>query len=122
MTKDNLLESSKSDKPIGRLANPSLRLLSILVAIAAIGILLYSFTSNFPIIPVMTGVFFLMLWILPFLWKWIEYIFSKRPSSIWGRFTLNLVLAIIMASAFEDFLEIARRITRIIFWTFRRLF
>ena len=121
MTKDNLPES-KSDKPKGRLANPRSRLLSILVAIAATGILLYSFTSNFPIIPVMTGVFFLMLWILPFLWKWIEYVFSKRPSSIWGRFTLNLVLAIIMASAFEDFLEIIRRIARIIFWTFRRLF
>ena len=120
MTQDNPSEN-KTTKPKGRLANPWLRFASILVAIAAIGILLYSFASNFPIIPVMTGVFFLMLWFIPQIWKWFEWVFSKRPSSTWGRFTLNLVLAIIMASAFEDVLEIIMRFARIGFWMLRRI-
>ena len=112
----NTPPQNNTDKPKGRLDNPRLRFLSILVGIAAIGIFLYSFTSNFPIIPVMTGIFFLMLWFIPQFWKWIEWAFSKRPSSAWGRFTLNLILAIIMASAFEDILEIVQRFARIIFW------
>ena len=109
-------------KPKGRLENPVLRNVSILVAFIAICTLLYSFASSLPIIPVMAGIFFLMLWFLPFFWKWIEYVFSKRPSSVWGRFTLNLVLAIIMASAFEDVLEIVLKFARIGFWMLRRMF
>jgi hypothetical protein len=120
MTQDNSSENN-TGKPKGRLDNPLLRLVSVLVAIASIGILLYSLASSLPIIPIMAGVFFLMLWFLPFLWKWIEYVFSKRPSSVWGRFTLNLVLAIIMASAFEDVLEIIRRFAWIIFRILRRI-
>ena len=121
MTQDNPSDSNK-EKTRGRLDNPILRLASILVAIAAIFILLYSLTSSFPIIPIMTGVFFLMLWFLPQLWNWIEFVFSKRPSSTWGRFILNLVLAIILASAFEDILELIRTFARIIYWTLRRIF
>jgi hypothetical protein len=120
MTQDNPSENG-TGKPRGRLANPTLRFVSILVAIAAIGILLYSITSNFPIIPVMIGIFFLMLWFIPQIWKWIEFVFSKRPSSKWGRFTLNLVLAILMASAFEDILEIVMKFARIGFWMLRRI-
>jgi hypothetical protein len=120
MTQNNPSENNTS-KPKGRLDNPLLRLVSVLVAIASIGILLYSLASSLPIIPAMAGIFFLMLWFIPQIWKWIEYVFSKRPTSIWGRITLNLVLAIIMASAFEDILEIIRRFARIIYWMLRRM-
>jgi len=121
MTQEN---TSQQDihKPRGRLEHPGLRVASILVAILAVCALLYSLASSLPIIPVMTGVFFLMLWFIPQIWKWIEWIFSKRPSSTWGRFTLNLVLAIIMASAFEDVLEIVRRIAGILYWIVKRNF
>lgn len=114
MTNDNRPKGN-SERPKSRLDNPALRIASILVALASIGILLYSLATSLTIIPIMTVIFFLMLWFLPFLWKWIVFVFSKRPSSLWGRFTLNLVLAIIMASAFEDILEIIRRFARIIF-------
>ena len=121
MTQDTSSEK-KTDKPKGRLDNPILRFASILVAIAVVFILLYSLTSSFPIIPIMTGIFFLMLWFLPQLWNWIEFVFSKRPSSTWGRFILNLVLAIILASAFEDILELIRTFAIIIYWMLRRIF
>ena len=120
MTQDNPSENN-TDKPKGRLDNPVLRLASIFVAFIAICTLLYSLANSLLIIPVMVGIFFLMLWFIPQFWKWIEFVFSKRPSSAWGRFTLNLVLAIIMASAFEDVLEIITRFARIIFWTLRRI-
>ena len=99
-----------------------MRIASILIAILAIGTLLYSLANSLPIIPVMAGVFFLMLWFLPQLWNWIEYVFSKRPASWWGRFSLNLVLAILMASAFEDILELLTKFARIISWIIRRMF
>ncbi len=121
MTKDNPPENNPGS-PKGRLDNPILRIASILIAILAIGTLLYSLANSLPIIPVMAGVFFLMLWFLPQLWDWIEYVFSKRPASRWGRFTLNLVLAILMASAFEDILELLTRFARIISWVIRRMF
>lgn len=121
MVKNNSSENN-TGKPKSRLSNPVLRFVSILVAIAAILILLYSLATSLPIIPVMAGVFFLMLWFLPFLWDWIEYVFSRRPSSTWGRFTLNLVIAILMASAFEDILELLVRFVRIISWMLRRIF
>jgi len=121
MTQNNLSQSH-TEKPRGRLDHPGLRITSILVAILAVCALLYSLASSLPIIPVMTGVFFLMLWFIPQIWKWIEWVFSKRPSSTWGRFTLNLVLAIIMASAFEDVLEIVRKFAEILYWIVRRNF
>jgi len=121
MTQDNSPENN-TDKPRGRLGHPALRFASILVAILAICTLLYSLASSLTIIPVMAGIFFLMLWFIPQIWKWIEFVFSKRPSSTWGRFTLNLVLAIIMASAFEDILEIITRFGRIFYWILRRNF
>jgi hypothetical protein len=120
MKQDNSSEKNRG-KPKGRLDNPALRLASVFVAIISICTLLYSLASSLPIIPVMTGIFFLMLWFIPQIWKWIEWVFSKRPSSTWGRFTLNLVLAIIMASAFEDVLEIIMRFVRIGFWMLRRM-
>ncbi len=121
MKQDNPSENN-ANKPKGRLDNPVLRLASIFVAIIAVCTLLYSLASSLPIIPVMAGIFFLMLWFIPQFWKWIEFVFSKRPSSKWGRFTLNLVLAIIMASAFEDVLEIVIRFARIAYWIIRRTF
>ena len=117
----NSSSENNPGKPKGRLDNPILRFASILVAIIAICTLLYSLASSLPIIPIMAGVFFLMLWFLPSLWNWIEFVFSKRPSRTWGRFTLNLVLAILMASAFEDILEIIVRFARIIYWILRRM-
>ena len=113
---------NKTDKPRGRLDHPVLRFASILVAIISICTLLYSLANSQLIIPVMAGIFLLMLWFLPQLWNWIEFVFSKRPSRTWGRFTLNLVLAIIMASAFEDILEIFVKFARIAYWVFRRIF
>jgi hypothetical protein len=120
MTKDNPPETNP-DKPKGRLANPVLRLASIFVALIAICTLLYSIASSLTIIPIMAGVFFLMLWVWPAFWDLIEYVFSKRPSSLLGRFTLNLVIAIILASAFEDILEIILRFARIARWILRRI-
>ena len=120
MTQDTPPEN-KTEKPRGRLDNPVLRAASIFVAMIAICTLLYSLASSLPSIPIMTGIFFLMLWFIPQFWKWIEFVFSKRPSSKWGRFTLNLVLAIIMASAFEDILEIIMKFARIGFWMLRRI-
>ena len=120
MTKNNSTEKD-TNKSKGRLDNPVLRFLSILVAIAAIFTLLYSLASSIPIIPIMAGIFFLMLWFIPQLWNWIEYVFSKRPSSTLGRFTLNLVLAIIMASTFEDILELLIRFVKIMYWIIRRM-
>ena len=121
MTQDNPSENN-TGKQKGRLDNPVMRFASILVAIIAICTLLYSLASSLTIIPIMAVIFFLMLWFLPFFWNWIEFVFSKRPSSTWGRFTLNLVLAIIMASAFEDILEIINKFGRIIYWILRRNF
>ncbi len=119
MTQDNPSENNTA-KPKGRLDNPILRFISILVAFIAVCTLLYSIANLTPIIPVMAGIFFLMLWFLPSFWNLIEYVFSKRPSSTLGRFTLNLVLAIIMASAFEDILEIIIKFARIAMWMLRR--
>jgi len=119
MASDNSHEKD-TNKPRGRLDYPGLRIASVFVAIIAICALLYSLASSLPIIPVMTAIFFLLLWFVPAIWRWIEWVFSKRPSSRWGRFVLNLVLAIIMASAFEDVLEIIQRFARIIFWIVRR--
>jgi hypothetical protein len=121
MTQDNLPEKDTL-KPKGRLDNPVLRLASVFVAIIALCTLLYSLASSLPIIPVMAVIFFLILWFVPQVWKWIEWVFSKRPSSTLGRFTLNLVLAILMASAFEDVLEIITRLLWIGYWMFRRIF
>ena len=119
MAQGNSSENN-TGKPKGRLDNPVLRFVSIVVAFMAVCTLLYSITSSLPIIPIMAGIFFLMLWFIPQIWKWIEFVFSKRPSSTLGRFTLNLVLAIIMASAFEDILEIIIRFARIAMWMLRR--
>ena len=109
------------DQPGGRLDHPVLHLASILVAILAIFAMLYSLANSLPLIPVLTGVFFLMLWFIPQIWKWIVFVFSKKPSSTWGRFILNLVLAIIMASIFEDLLEMLILIVKIGGWAFGML-
>jgi len=97
-----------------RLDNPFWRITSILVGIGAVGVFLYSITAGYQTIPVMTVIFFLMLWFLPQFWDWIEFVFSKRPSSIWGRFVLYLVIAILMASVFEDLTEMVSRLLRFI--------
>ena len=110
--------NASSEENIGgsksRLSNPVLRLVTILIAVAAIFVLIYSLINSFTIFPIMVGVFFLMLWFLPHLWDWIRFVFSKRPSSILGRLTLNLVIAIIMASIIEDVWELIIKIMRII--------
>lgn len=110
---DNPTETDPG-QPKSRLDNPFLRLISILVAIASLGVLFYSFTIGLYTIPVMTVVFFVMLWFLPQLWKWLEFVFSRQPSSKWGRFALNLVIAILLASVSEDILEIVFKVLRLI--------
>jgi membrane protein YdbS with pleckstrin-like domain len=80
LTQNNSPEKNP-EKPRGRLDHPALRFASILVAVASICTLLYSLASSLPIIPIMAIVFFLMLWFIPQFWKWIEFVFSKRPSS-----------------------------------------
>ena len=112
MEKNNY-SKEKMDKPSGRLKNPILRLASILLILAAISVLIYSLVNSFTIFPIIAGAFFLMLWFLPQLWDWIEFVFSKRPSSILGRLALNLVIAIILASIIEDAWELIIKLMRI---------
>ncbi|OQX62022.1 MAG: hypothetical protein B6I38_05630 [Anaerolineaceae bacterium 4572_5.1] len=95
-----------SEKVKGRLKKPAWRMISVIVVFLSISVLLYSGTHQLLIIPVTTLFFFLLLWFIPIIWTWIEEIFGKRPRSRWGRFSLNLVIAVLIASTFEDVLEI----------------
>jgi len=113
MEKNNFPKGNR-DEPKGRLNNPALRLASILLVLAAISVLIYSLANSFTIFSIMAGAFFLMLWFLPQLWDWIEFVFSKRPSSTLGRLAMNLVIAIIIASIIEDVSELIIKIIGII--------
>jgi len=103
-----------------RLDPPFRRFTSILVAIGTVGVFLYSIIAGYHIISVMTVLFFLVLWFLPQPWDWIEFVFSKRPSSPWGRFVLNLFIAILLASMFEDISEIVVKFLRFILSILKR--
>lgn len=103
---------STTSQSKSRLSNNYLRLVSVLIAIAAIGVLIYTLLIGFYEIPTITVIFFIVLSFFPQFWHWIEYVFSKQPSSKWGRFVLNLVLAILLASIFEDILELLVKIAK----------
>lgn len=115
MTQQNEFDEIKPAWQKSRLNNPLWRLISGLIAVSAVGVFLYSIIAGYETIPIMTAIFFLMLLLLPQIWRWIEFVFSKRPSNVWWRLALDLVLAILMASMFEDVLEILVRLSRLIF-------
>ena len=62
-------------------------------------------TEAMIIIPVATLLGFLLLWFWPKPWDWIETIFGRRPRTIWGRISLNLAIATLVAITFEDVVE-----------------
>ncbi|KAA0259610.1 MAG: hypothetical protein EDM79_19495, partial [Chloroflexi bacterium] len=106
MTQKNEPDEIKPAWQKSRLNNPLWRLISAVIAVSAVGVFLYIIVAGYTTIPIMTVVFFLMLLLLPQIWRWIEFVFSKRPSNVWWRLALDLVLAILMASLFEDVWEI----------------
>jgi uncharacterized membrane protein YidH (DUF202 family) len=71
-------------------------------------------TEAMIIIPIGTLVVFLALWFWPKLWDWIEHVFGKRPGSTWGRISLNLAVATLVAIALEDIVEGVVEIVRAI--------
>ena len=98
-----------ANTPKGRLQQPIFRFLSILAVLFSIGIFVYSLAILLIIIPLAAIFFFLLLWYFPIFWTWIEAIFGNRPQTKWGRFSLNLVLAMLAASMSEDILELVRK-------------
>jgi hypothetical protein len=71
-------------------------------------------TEAMIMIPVGTLACFLLLWFWPRPWDWIERVFGKRPGSTWGRISLNLTIATLVAIALEDIVEGAVEIVRVI--------
>jgi len=102
-------KSENTNAPKGRLQQPIFRFLSISAVLFSVGIFFYSLANLLIIIPLATILFFLLLWYFPIFWTWIEEIFGKRPQTKWGRFSLNLVLAMLAASMAEDILELVKR-------------
>ncbi len=113
MTK-NTPSEDKAGKSASRLDSPALRILSIIVTIGVIVVFLYSTARNQLIIPISAIVFFLMLWLWPAIWNGIVFLFSKRPKSIWGRLSMNLVIATLLAVIFEDLWEVLKMLARIV--------
>ena len=117
MTKNQPPEENQG-KSTSRLNKPAWRILSIIMIIGTIGVFLYSTARNQLVIPISAIIFFLLLLLLPAIWDGIVFLFSKRPSSIWGRISMNLVIATLLAVIFEDFYELfvmfARIVVRII--------
>ena len=74
MTKD-ILPKKKLENPKGRLQKPVWRFLSIIVAGLSVGALLYSISNMLFVIPIVTLLFFLLLWFGPIFWSWLEDIF-----------------------------------------------
>ena len=105
MTKD-ILPKKKLENPKGRLQKPVWRFLSIIVAGLSVGALLYSISNMLFVIPIVTLLFFLLLWFGPIFWSWLEDIFGKRPETKWGRFSMNLAIATIIGILSEDIPEI----------------
>ena len=101
-------------KPANRLGSLILRILSIVMTIGTIGVFLYSTARNQLVIPISAILFFLMLLLWPAIWDGIVFLFSKRPRSLWGRISMNLVIATLMAVIFEDFYELVVKFTSII--------
>ena len=94
--------------------HPAWRVLSIIIADGTIGVLVYSISREQWVIPISAIGFFLILWLWPTIWDWIVFLFSKLPESVWGRISLNLVIATLLAVIFEDFYEVAIEFIRTI--------
>ena len=101
-------------KPTNRMNHPTWRFLSIIIAVGTIGVLVYSIRREQWAIPISAIGFFVVLWLWPTIWDWIVFLFSKRPASIWGRISLNLVIATLLAVIFEDFYEVVIEFARTI--------
>ena len=113
MAKQNPFKDSPM-KPASRMDYPAWRYLSIIIAVGTIGVLAYSIIRQQWVIPISAIGFFLIIWLWPAIWDWIVFIFSKRPTSIWGRISLNLVIATLLAVIFEDFYELVIEFFRMI--------
>jgi hypothetical protein len=113
MTKYTSPEDNQG-KANSRLNNPAWRILSIIMTVGTIGVFLYSTARDQLVIPISAIVFFLMLWLWPTIWDGIVFLFSKRPRSLWGRISMNLVIATLLAVIFEDFYELVIKFVWII--------
>ncbi len=113
MTKNTQSENNE-EKSTSRLDHPAWRILSIIMTIGVIVVFLYSTARDQLIIPISAIVFFLMLCLWPAIWNGIVFLFSKRPKSIWGRFSMNLVIATLLAVIFEDLWEVLKMLERIV--------
>jgi hypothetical protein len=72
-------------------------------------------TEAMIIVPLGTLVGFLLLWCWPKLWDWIERVFGTRPGSTWGRISLNLAIATLLAIALEDVIEGITEVAKTLF-------
>jgi len=97
-----------------RLDDPIWRLASIIITVAAGGLIIYSLVRQQWIIAASAIIFFLMLWFFPFIWKWIVFAFNRKPETTWERISLNLALATLAALVFEDFFEVLFRLFRMV--------
>ena len=103
---NDFFPEKNSEKTEGRFQKPLWRFLSVIVAILSLSALFYSIFRKMFIIPAFALLFFLLLWFGPIFWTWLEEIFGKRPRSTWGRFSMNLAIATLIAIMVEDTLEV----------------
>ena len=61
-----------------------------------------------------------VLWIWPAIWDGLVFLFSKRPRSLWGRISMNLIIATLLAVIFEDLWELFKMFARIVIWAMNR--
>ncbi len=94
-----------NSKKTNRLQNHLLRLLSILGVIFSVGLFLLGLYDGVFIIPFSILAISIMLWRYPVFWTWIEELFSRRPKTTWARFSMNLIVATLIATILEDVLD-----------------
>ncbi|MCP4141722.1 MAG: hypothetical protein GY755_15855 [Chloroflexi bacterium] len=115
--KKNTSQETESTEKKGRLQNPFLFFLSIVLVIFSFGLVLYSL-EDVIIIPIIMILAFLLLWFSPRIWTWIEELFGKRPKTNWGRFSMNLAIATFTAIILEDVLDFIWKGIRLLFRLF----
>jgi uncharacterized membrane protein len=105
---------NQPSKSSNRLDRPAWRILSIILVIGTIFVFLYSTARDQLTIPISASVFFLMLCLWPAIWDGIVFLFSKRPQSLWGRISMNLVIATLFAVIFEDLYELVVKFVSVV--------
>ncbi len=106
--KKHTSQKIESTEKKGRLQNPLLLFLSIILVVFSFGLVIYSL-EDVLIIPVVMILAFLLLWFYPTVWTWIEELFGKRPRTNWGRFSMNLTIATFTAVVLEDIIDFMRK-------------